>query len=468
MKKNILITLSIAALAFYGCKKSAQTETAIPVAVAFVNQETNLSVPENTVKLVFSNPTQKAGSIKLKVSAKNVIQGKDFSTSLAINNDYLEIAYPAGVNNASFTFKKITEAIEGETKNVKFSIESVSDASIQIPTLTAYTQLNFNESPILNNILNASCGGNTMPNQVYIDLSSGLTTSIPRTSWDLGFYGGNEFRVVINSAINKFAVKKLATTNIDEVQVEDAGVTVGNYDPIALAYIDQPDGNLSGTAIAEIAANDTENNVYLVNLGENIASNPAAGTSVALGGTARGWKKIRILKSGNDYKLQYANINETTHQEVIVSKNAAFNFSFFSFNNNKTVNVEPIKEKWDVCLTTFTNYTSMQGVNVSYFFPDVALTNSLNATRAYQVLTSEFAYENFSQANVNAANFETANAKDKRVIGATWRATFPLQLKTDRFYVLKDAAGNVYKLKFNAMQNAAGERGNVTIEYKKL
>ncbi|MFC3333937.1 HmuY family protein [Flavobacterium palustre] len=34
----------------------------------------------------------------------------------------------------------------------------------------------------------------------------------------------------------------------------------------------------------------------------------------------------------------------------------------------------------------------------------------------------------------------------------------------DCFYVVKDAAGNYYKLKFLTMTNVAGERGHVTFE----
>ncbi|WP_255157753.1 HmuY family protein [Siphonobacter sp. BAB-5385] len=40
-------------------------------------------------------------------------------------------------------------------------------------------------------------------------------------------------------------------------------------------------------------------------------------------------------------------------------------------------------------------------------------------------------------------------------------------MKTDRFYVIKDAAGNVYKLKFiNYTSTDGGERGYPNIEYK--
>ena len=62
-------------------------------------------------------------------------------------------------------------------------------------------------------------GGPLEPNQVYVDLSSGKMTSAVRNSWDLGFYSGADFRVVLNNSV-KMAAKQLKSTNIDEVQVQ--------------------------------------------------------------------------------------------------------------------------------------------------------------------------------------------------------------------------------------------------------
>lgn len=468
MKKSFLLILSFLFIAFTACNDDDST-TAESNAVAFVNQSVNIIEAETTVNIVFSAPTTATGIVTLNVVATDLVYGTDFTTNPAVVSNTIAVPFGENVSSVSFSFTKLIDAIEGEVKNVKFTIASVSIDGFEVPEATSFTQLNFNETAIVSNSLLSENGGNTVPNQVYIDLSSGATTSIERTSWDFGFYSGDEFRVVSNGAINKFAVKQLNTTNIDEVQAEDANVTTGNFDPANIAYVDAPYGNISGTAIAEVAANDADNKVYLVNLGHTISTIPGTGTGVALTGDARGWKKIRVLRSGNDYKLQYADIDATTHSEITISKDAAFNFTFFSFDTNGIVQAEPQKEKWDLNITTFTNEV-YQGTEFmgTYFYPDFAVTNTKAGTRAYQVLTSEVSYEDYTLANAVSANFETVLAKDRRVIGSNWRATYPLALKTDRFYVIKDVAGNVYKLKFTAMQNTEGERGHVSFEYKLL
>jgi len=474
MKKNVILFLTAVAAAFYGCSSDENgTETAIQA--AFVNQSMNLSASDTNVPIAFSSPAASSGTVMVTLEPTNVTYGTDFITNPAATGATISIPFSEGANGVSFTFTKLVDAIEGQTKNVKFTISTVSLANAEIPVATNYSQLNFNETAITVNTTIAENGGNTIPNQVYVDLSSGTINAVPRTSWELGFYSGSEYKVVLNSAVNKLAVKQLATTNIDEVQVADPNVTTGNYDPSGAGYIDNPYGNLStssanttATAIAEVSATDADNKVYLVNLGQTVSETPASGTSTALTGTDRGWKKIRILRSGNDYKLQFANIDATTHTEVIISKNSAYNHTFFSLVNGVTVSAEPQKDKWDITLTPFMNYTPYNGQNVSYYFGDVVISNSLAGTRAYEVLTSAFSYENFTLTNIVNSNFETTTAADRRVIGANWRTTVPLAVKTDRFYIIKDVAGNIYKLKFNSILSASGERGTTTFEYAKL
>ena len=469
MKKSVFLFLSALAVTFYGCSSDDDgTETVVQA--AFVNQAVNLTAAQTPVNIAFSSPTTSAGTITVTLEPTNVVYGTDFTTTPAATGTTVTIPYTAGATTASFSFAKLIDATEGQAKNVKFTISVISQAGIEIPTATNFVQLNFNEVAVSTNTTIAENGGNRVPNAVYVDFSSGAETAVSRVGWELGFYSGSDFRVVLNSAVNKLAVKQLATTNIDEVQVADANVTTGNYDPAGVGYIDNPSGNLSGTSIAAISATDSDNKVYLVNLGQEAATTAATGTSTALTGADRGWKKIRILRSGSDYKLQYANIDATTHTEVIISKNTAYNHSFFSLVNGATVTTaEPQKDKWDIVLKPFMNYTELSpGQNVSYFFGDFVITNSLAGTRAYEVLTSSVAYANFALANVTTANFETTAAADRRAIGSNWRSTVPLAVKTDRFYVVKDVAGNIYKLKFTSLLSTASERGTTTFEYVKL
>lgn len=329
------------------------------------------------------------------------------------------------------------------------------------------------EIPSVGATIPASVGGGNQPNQLYLDLSTGESKSVNRASWDFGFSGGADFRVVINGSL-KMAVKKLATSDITLVQESDANVTVGAGTTAASnGFVDNPTGVLAGaglgigTAIAEISATDADNKVYLVNLGSAVSTSKPTVGSVIVDGEARGWKKVRILRSGNGYKIQYADLASTTFTEKTVSKDADFNFTFFSLTTGNTVSVEPQKAKWDLNFTTFTNYLNA-GTEVTYGYSDFIVTNMKGGTQAYQVLTTEKTYEAFTKADVAVANF-TASATDQRIIGANWRngggpTTLP-SIRTDRFYIIKDAAGNYYKVKFLTMVNAAGERGNVTLEY---
>nr|WP_321225615.1 HmuY family protein [uncultured Psychroserpens sp.] len=307
-------------------------------------------------------------------------------------------------------------------------------------------------------------GGPNQQNQVYVDLSTNTTTSVQRDSWDLGFYSGSDFRVVINSSIY-MATAQLSTTNIDAVssstqEVVDlqSQVAVGTFEDANMEFIDAPDGSLSNTAIAQIADNDENNNVYLVNLGDEVGTETPSTGSVDVSDDSRGWKKIRILKDGNNYILQYADLNDSTHEEITITKNTGYHFTFFSFNTESIVNVEPESTQWDLNFTVFTNEIEGYG---SYGYSDYVLNNSKSNALVYMIDTETDAvsYEDFTLSDVNDINFTI----DQRGVGSSWRngggpGSLP-SLKDNVFYIVNDTSGNLYKLKFLALTNEAGERG---------
>lgn len=316
-------------------------------------------------------------------------------------------------------------------------------------------------------------GGPNQPKQVFLDLSTDTSVGATRDSWDFGFATGPEFRVIINGSV-KMAVKQMATSDITLPQAEDANVAVGGGTNASTnGYCDNPTGILAGagagigTAIAEVSANDADNKVYIVNLGFAVPTVAPAVGSVNTDGAARGWKKVRILRNGNGYKIQYADLNATTFQERTIAKDADYNFTFFSMATGSAVPVEPHKVSWDLSFTTFTNYVNF-GSEVTYGYSDFIVSNMKGGTKVYQVLTSAFTYDAFTKANVIEANL-TPSATDQRIIGSNWRngggpGTLP-SIRTDRFYVVKDVAGNYYKVKFLSMTNTAGERGFPTVQY---
>src|SRR5690606_15970250 len=113
------------------------------------------------------------------------------------------------------------------------------------------TVLSFFEAPSLGTLVEVEVGGPTQPNQVYVDLSSGGLVTVPRASWDLGFYSGDQFRVVINGSL-KMTAKSLNITNIDEVVQEDPSMLFGQGEGAA-SFVDNPSGDINQTVIAEIS-----------------------------------------------------------------------------------------------------------------------------------------------------------------------------------------------------------------------
>ena len=314
-------------------------------------------------------------------------------------------------------------------------------------------------------VFKPSVGGPNEPNQVFIDLSAKKESTAKRDSWDFGFYCGDDFRVILNSTV-KMAAKQLETTNIDEVQAEDPSVSVGFNTFANLGYVD----------IAEVSASEADNKVYLVNMGFAVGTTPPEKGAVKLDGDARGWKKVRITRSGNDYVIHYANLNDTTHKSITVKKDPAYNFVFVSLNQEKIVNVQPEKTKWDISFTGLTNYTAMgPGQEITYYFADMVINNLYGGVRVHKVTTTEankrdVEYEAFNKTKANEIDFNDNKLAHQLGIGSSWRKAGPkgTVVSDNVFYIIKDADGNLYKLKFLAITNDNGERGYPVFEYALL
>lgn len=314
--------------------------------------------------------------------------------------------------------------------------------------------------------LNGGVGGGSAENIVFVDLSAERQDSAKRASWDLGFYSGSQFRVILNTSKGAVTAKSTGQTDINAVNASNVDVSelafglsfatlevFGSFD-----LTDDTTGNLANTAIAEIGTGD--NPVYLVNT--------VPGTTV----DANNVWKVKVSRSGSGYSLQYAKLDATSVQTAEIRKDDDYNFQFFSFASGP-VSVEPEKDAWDFSWG-YTLYFSMyQGAPAPYGFSDFVKLNTLNGVQAGQVLTSDIPYVDFDETNVAAVSLSSS----QNVIGHSWRATTGAQAGalTDRYYIIKDVSGNVYKLRFNSMGAVptgqtspadGGKRGYPELEYE--
>jgi hypothetical protein len=295
-------------------------------------------------------------------------------------------------------------------------------------------------------------GGTGSPNTVYVDMSTDTGFAVSRTSWALGFYSGSDYRVTLNSFSSVSAVAT-TKTDISAVTLADAtGVKLAiGQGQGTLALIDSVNGDIKGTVIAEVAAAADANLVYLVKPESASASDSTT------------WFKIKVTRSGtNAYTLQYAKLGDATVKSATITKNSDYNFIFFSLDKGATVNVEPKKAEWDFAWSYAAYSTAFTTGLIPYFFSDFVVTNIYAGVTAAQVDTTVVSYANVKKADVATMSF---SAK-REAIGSGWRATTGVGIYKNYFYVVKDPAGNYYKLKFVSMGiNDGGERGYPVVEY---
>lgn len=318
--------------------------------------------------------------------------------------------------------------------------------------------------------LNGGEGGSSAENSVFVDLSADKQTSVKRVSWNLGFFNGSPFRVVLNNTAGASAIPVDATdlnaVSESDINLDELAIALGS--PNAFDNIDDITGDLSKTLIPEISTTEANNKVFIIN--------PVGGGHGDVISADKLYK-IRVLRAEDGYTLQYAKLNDNDFSSLNVKKDDAYNFSYVSFTNG-LVEIEPLKAEWDF-QWTWSLYagTLPSGDSFPYGYSDLIFINHHAGVSAAEIVfedaeggsTGAPTYEDFGETDLSEVNFDN----NRGVIASNWRATTgeSAGAKYDRFYLIKDAAGNVYKLRFISMgagnpPTDGGTRGYPELEYK--
>lgn len=411
------------------------------------------------VKITLSRAAETSIPITVSLTPTLLTYDTQFTTEPAATNNSIALIVPAGATGVSFKINKKTGVLLNGDESIQFKIASVT-APVLIGTNTelklSFKAIISDGTSIQLNGIAGSEAGSSAANSVFLDLSANTQTPVLRDSWDLGFNSGTDFRVIINTTngasaieINKSDLNAVSATDIDLTKLA-LGQGQGT-----LALSDGITGNLSETLIKEISATDTDNKVYIVNR--------KGGSATVL--PVEQIYKIRIVRKGTGYTLQYALLNDTTFKSIDITKDPAYNFQFVSLVTGAAVNVQPAQARWDIVWGYSMYFTSTGTENIPYGFSDLVFINHLAGVTAAEILTTTATYDAFAESNIAAVTFTA----DRDLIGSKWRVTSggTVGVKTDRFYVIKDSAGNVYKLRFLSFHASdGGERGKPKLEYK--
>lgn len=428
--------------------------------ISFETNALGLEGDQVEIKLKTVRAVNKDVVVVVTLAPERLSYGTEFTTRPDGSSGVINLILPSGSSEAFFTVNKTSGMFLNGDENITFTITS-SEGPV-LPGVNILTKLSF--AAITSEGAQIQLSGKTdmspYANSVYVDLSANKQTPIDRKSWNLGFYNGDQFRVILNPGYQTTAAP-LVKTDITTVVLADTDAVPNlNHDPsdpATVSLTDYWDGDLTKTAFAEVSATESENKVYLLSFEGNKNKDQ--------------WFKIKVNRNGNGYKVQYARAGEATINTIDVPKNAAYNFTFVSLEQKRIVSVEPGKANWDI---EWSYSTSNSGMNTPYWFQDFVLLNYAGGAEAAEIVKpsateAETAYSAFAEADLAAVTL----VSKRDVIGSKWRATGgpsggATGIRRDRFYIVKDPRGNVYKLKFVSMGlgSDGGERGRPVIEYK--
>lgn len=457
-----LITLFFFATLF-SCDEET-TPVGLDFVAAFEKKSIDFSsiVDREKIQIEFSRTAESDGSVWVRTQEDAATYALDYETLPHAANHLIELPFKKGDTKISFEFINLIYPFDRSDKKIQFFIHKIDYSGST--AIQGYTDLMVGFGQSVGGTMLPEIGGPTQPYQVFIDLSKNKQTGVKRDTWDIGFYNGTAYRVILNNTIY-MATKALDETDITKVTRNSVKhlfneVAMGTFDAANEAYVDSPTGDILKTAIAEIQDEDAQNKVYLINLGFEVGTGPVQNGSVGVAGDSRGWKKARFLKRNGNYVVQYADLNDPSFTEIEIPKNPEHTITAFNFKNKSTVNVEPPKNQWDISFTVFTNIIEGSG---SYGYSDFVTNNMRAGVKAYMLVgDAQLNYKNFTAEHIDDSLFQN----DQRVIGSAWRDVFTGTAYPNNFYIVKDLDDNYYAIKMLEFLNPSGERGHPKFEYR--
>lgn len=279
--------------------------------------------------------------------------------------------------------------------------------------------------------------GSDYANQLFFELSSAsIVSQNNREIWDLGFACGTDARHIILNSSKYMALSKTTETDL---------TAVSSSTPVSWIYDDQ-----SGEEDSSAFYNWELDKVYILDRG------------VSITGQQIGKMKFQITSiDESGYSIQWASsLNSQTSQTAFVPKNEAYNFTFFSFTSNQTVSVEPQKQAWDLC---FSSYTYLYDDGTPYL-----VTGVLSNRNLVRVVESELSFDDIDFAYAETAVYST----EIDIIGYDWKfydfdlATYVIQY--NKAYVLKSVEGLYYNIRFLDFYDQNGNKGAPSFELQEI
>ncbi len=283
--------------------------------------------------------------------------------------------------------------------------------------------------------------------QIYYDLSEGAVSGRnERMDWDLAIArNDSSLTVWLNSSRAMMAARTQSSRFDTLLRAEDLDFKW-----------DQPSGGPSGAVIGEIwKQGKLSREIFMLDMGVRPdASSP-------------GYRKLQFESwDGDTLGLRFANpdLPEVHHLRVSLRDTGRY-FQYISLlQMKKAESVSAPKENWDLLFTQHLRIFFVDGDSLPYLVNGVLL----NPWHTLAARDSLHAFAEITREMMD--EFEFTHARD--VIGYDWKRydfnSNQYSIVPGRNYIIRDAAGYYYKLRFTGYYDENGRKGVPQFEFQQL
>jgi len=289
--------------------------------------------------------------------------------------------------------------------------------------------------------------------QVYVDLGNGaIVSENENAAWALAFECADAgYHIRINSS----DLWGIVATGSSDMEAEFTA------DPSYTWKADKSDGNPDSTAVGSwVRFNqgvpDYTREVYLLGQYDGINYQLA--------------KKLQFISVNEEaYRFLIDDPGGSDPDTVEVLKDDRFNYTQFSLESNRPVQLEPAKEEWDLLFQQY--YTILytdEGIPTPYYVRGVLL--NPNGVEAALDTIVHFLDMIYSQALQNSFS------SSQDAIGHDWKSvevdeasnSAEYRVRPGYTYLVRDSNQALYKLRFTSFFNKSGLKGCPSIEFARL
>jgi hypothetical protein len=298
--------------------------------------------------------------------------------------------------------------------------------------------------------------GENYENQLWFEFSTQKTASNAFGLWDIGFSLSEKNNIILNcgkhSAFTAAYIENVKFSDVRQIDVNNQTWTFDNPNghTDSLSFSGCWDSYLNGKA-------KPKDRIYIINRGADSLGNKKL-------------IKIKLLgREGPSYHFQWGLISDTApRQDVYISVNNEYNYAYYNFTIEKEVFNEPLpRDNWDMVFTTYKQTVTEEslGTTMPYILRGV-LTNpnkvkvlELNNVIDYNQIDLTYA------KNLVLSDFLNEIGYDWK----TWSLTAnKYTVNQKKIFIILDAKGNYFKMRFVDFYNDKGEKGFPKIAWELL